>query len=283
MISLLKICEHLNGLLNTEENINYLIYSEAELHKAPKRKGNSVKKVIEGIATIVSSSIVPIQGLKLGTQTIAVEFAVPIDTSEMIDVNKGIEEIIDKHKQDINEVVSEPKIIHNLDGYVVTMTGTLAEVGEIQQQSAIGLMAPISFTITLNYFENGLNSLNQKLKFQFTQDSETKKEDITFTSMSIARTVIQDGGAFFNTNGVSKNYVQTTALSIELTLPATNSEFCKKFREFIRTGKNDKLDIIYSDDNENESEQYKMIFLTSNLQAQGVDNVGYTITLAEAL
>ncbi len=274
MISLLNICEKLNELLNTNKtNYAYKIYSESELHRTPKRVGNKVEQVLEGIATIISSSIVPVQGLKFGTQTIAVEIAVPIDTREMEDVSIGIENIVERYKQDINTLVSEP-ISYTIDKYVVTMTGTLADVGEQEQQSSIGLMIPISFTITLNYFLNGLNSLNQKLHYE--------NEEIKFTSLSIGRTVIQDGGAFSTTEGVSKNYVQTTALSIELTLPATtDSEFCGKFREFIRKGTSESFNITY-DDNGTE-ENYKMIFLTSNLQAQGVDNVGYTITLAEAL
>ena len=95
MISLLNICEKLNELLNTNKtNYAYKIYSESELHRTPKRVGNKVEQVLEGIATIISSSIVPVQGLKFGTQTIAVEIAVPIDTREMEDVSIGIENIL---------------------------------------------------------------------------------------------------------------------------------------------------------------------------------------------
>ncbi len=273
MISLLNICEKLNELLNEDlTDFEYKIYGDAELHKIPKRQGNEVKEVVEGIATIISSSIVPIQGLKLGTQTIAVEFAVPINTREMTE--EGIESIVERYKAKINAIVSEPKIFNDLDGFVVTMTGTIAEVGEVQQQSSIGVMIPIDFTITLNYFENGLNSLNQKLLYN--------DEEIPFTSLSIGRAVIQDGGATSYSNGVAKNYVQTTALAIEINLPAIkDNAFCNLFRSFLRYGVSTKFQIEYLDNGE--STKYWVIFLTSNLQAQGVDNVGYTITLAEAL
>ena len=274
MISLLNICEKLNELLNTNKTkYTYKIYSESEFYRTPKRVGNKVEQVLEGIATIISSSIVPVQGLKFGTQTIAVEIAVPIDTREMEDISIGIENIVERYKQDINALVSEP-ISYTIDNYVVTMTGTLAEVGEQEQQSSIGLMIPISFTITLNYFLNGLNSLYQKLYFN--------NEEIKFTGMSLARNVIQDGGVFSDSSGVTKNYVQATGLAIELTLPATSdSTFCSRFREFLRDGNNNPFSIKYIDNALEKT--YKMIFLTSNLRAQGVDNVGYTITLAEAL
>ncbi len=285
MISLDKIIDQINNLLNENANgYKYSIYSDAELHHKPRREENDI--VIEGIATLINSSVVPVSELKIGTQTISVELTIPIDTRDMEDESVGIQDIVKNYKQDIDSLVSSPQNI-TIENYVCTFIGTLAEVGEVQQSSSIGVSIPISFTISLNYFVDGVNSLNEKLFFEEAEQSE----EIKYTSMSFGRTVIQDGGAFSsdisNNFGVAKNYVQTTALSIELVMPAlTNSNFCSKFFNFLLYGTNNKFRVRlcrYNADGTNYGRAYDVIFLSSNEQAQGVDNVGYTITLAEAL
>ena len=279
MINLLNICTFVENQLRAKSNYKrkYNIYAEAEYHKQAERVGNTIETFIEGIATTINSSIVPVSGLNFGTQVIGFELAIPIDHEAMY--LEGIETIVNAYKQDIDAFVSNPQTT-TLNGYVVTVTGTLAEVGEPQTQSNIGLMIPIDFTLTFNYFENGVNSTQEELIYF--------GKEIKFTSLSFGRTVIQDGGAFNNTNGTAKNYVQTTALSIELVMPAlSDCAFCKKFYNFLLTGENEPFDIRYRNKaltpNADDAEVYTVIFLSSNLQAQGVDNVGYTITLAEAL
>ena len=279
MINLTNICTYIENQLRAKSNYirKYNIYADAEYHKKAVRTGNTVETFIEGIATTLNSSIVPVQGLNFGTQVIGFELAIPIDHEAMLE--EGIETIVNTYKQDIDAFVSNPQTT-TLNNYVVTVTGTLAEVGEPQTQSNIGLMIPITFTLTFNYFANGVNSMQEELMYF--------GEEIKFISMSFGRTVIQDGGAFSNTNGIAKNYVQTTALSIELVMPAlSDSLFCNKFYNFLRTGENTPFEISYRNKaltaDENAVEVYNVIFLSSNSQAQGVDNVGYTITLAEAL
>lgn len=274
MITLSTICDKLNDLLSNE-NYNYKIYADGAFHSQPKRIGNNIEKIIEGIATIVNSSIVPVQGLKFGSQTISVELVIPINTKQAEETS--IEEITQTYKTDINKLL-EPTTLE-LDGYVATLLATIPEVGEIEQTSSIGLMIPITFNVEINYFLNGVNSLNEKL-YYITPTYE--EEEIHFTAMSLARTVIQDGGAFSNSNGVSKNYIQTTALAIELVAPAlTDSEFCERFKRFLFDGNCASFGIRYKSGST--IRQYEMIFVTSNEQVQGTDNVGYTISMAEAL
>ena len=284
MINLAKITEKLNELLNAQANgYSYLVYSDAELHRAPTRNGNTVETVIEGISTLINSSIVPVTGLKIGTQTIGVSLAIPIDTRGMQDITQGISKIVERYKEDIDTVVSTPQTF-SIEGILCNLVGTLAEVGDVEQKSSIGVMVEISFTITLNYFANGVNSTNQKLYYVV----DGANEEIPFTSLSIGRNVVQDGGAFSNSKGIAKNYVQTTALAMEFTMPALmDNKFCELFRRWLLKGNSDKFTIKYNngygEDKADSWEVYEMIFLTSNLQAQGVDNVGYTISLAEAL
>lgn len=278
MISLDKIIDQINILLNKNANgYKYSIYSDAELHHKPTREENDI--VIEGIATLINSSVVPVSELKIGTQTISVELTIPIDTRDMEDENVGIQDIVKKYKQDIDSLVSNPQTItikNKPKNYVCTFIGTLAEVGEVQQSSSIGVSIPISFTISLNYFINGVNSLDETLYYK---PDPTTFIVIPYTSMSFGRVVIQDGGPFSDTKGVSKNYMQSSALSIELTMPALNdNSFCKIFRDFLMNGINNPITI-----KKNGSADYRMIFLTSSQQSQGIENVGYTITLAEAL
>ena len=120
MVSLAKITEKLNTLLYNSKESNellykdsrdysYMIYSDAELHHEPVRNGNEVKTVIEGIATLISSSIVPVTGLKIGTQTVGISLAIPIDTRGMQDITQGISSIVQKYKEDIDNVVSAPQ------------------------------------------------------------------------------------------------------------------------------------------------------------------------------
>ncbi len=285
MVSLAKITEKLNTLLNEKASgYSYKIYSDAELHHEPVRNGNEVKTVIEGISTLISSSIVPVTGLKIGTQTVGVSLAIPVDTRDMQDITEGISSIVQKYKEDIDNVVSVPQTFE-IDNTLCNFIGTLAEVGDVEQKTSIGVMVEISFTITLNYFANGVNSTNQKLYYI---NGSGKQEEIPFTSLSIGRNVVQDGGAFSNTNGIAKNYVQTTALAMEFTMPALkDNEFCELFRQWLLKGNSNKFTVKYNngygEDKVDSWEKYEMMFLTSNLQAQGVDNVGYTISLAEAL
>ena len=187
--------------------------------------------------------------------------------------------IIQTYKNDIDAYVSKPQT-KPLGDNVVSIVGTLAEVGEVETRQSIGLMIPITFTVTFNYFKNGINSANEELYYVV----DGKEEKIHYTSMSIARVVVQDGGAFSDTDGIAKNYVQTTSLSIELSVAAlTDNDFGKRFRDFLFTGNNTPFTIKHENIITGEKNVYTMLFLTSNEQAQGIDNIGYSITLAEAL
>ena len=276
MFSLKDICETVEVLLNNNsQGIVFAIYADGETHQKPKRKGNTVKKIIEGTMQRVGSSIVPVSGLKVGTQSLYIEIAIPLDP-KTAEEEGGIENTVNAYKGIIDNIVAEPRT-QSIQGYLTTLTGTYAEALEIQQTS-IGLMIPLTFTLELNYFLNGVNSMYEKLYYN--------NKEIYFTSMSIGRNVIQDGGAFSNSNGIAKNYVQNTALSIEITLPALNNgtnDFYARFREFLFDGNEEPFELTYTNSTTNTNRTYRMIFLTSNSQSQGVQNVGYTITMAEAL
>jgi hypothetical protein len=276
MISLIDITKKINNLLGNK----YTLYTDASLYFEPTREGNDVKSSIIGISTLISSSIVPVDGLSIGTETIGFELLIPVDTRVMEDTTEGIEEVIKPYKADIDSLVSTPNTL-TFDNYVCTLKGTLAEVGEVQQKPNVGVAVSLSFTITLNYFANGVNSLNEQLFLLEKKENIEYETRIPFTSLSFGRTVVQDGGAFSDTEGVAKNYIQSTALSIELLMPAlSDNKFCELFREFLFNGESAPFTIRYKGVM---NKDYRVVFLTSNEQVQGIENVGYTITLAEAL
>lgn len=308
-ISLEKFVEQLNTELNTASTsagagVVFDIVADGEEYKKPTRSGNDVTIYTQGSAVVLESNIVPAQGITVLTETIGIVIGVPIKdgerlvgddengyTPERIPYNESILPV----KNILTEYFSQ---IHtgtittsgtSAKTYSTSFVGSQPQASEIDIRANIGLSIEYSLYITYVVILNGLNS--QDIKVYFGSGTPTVYEQIPCTTCTITRVPTQDGGAFANSNGVSKIYNANTALEIDLSVPAlTNSVLTKKYFDFLFKGADETFSVKVEypklqgeSGNGNNTVTYTMRFAQGNIAMDGVKNVGQSITFVEAL
>lgn len=274
MIDISQLLNYINAQLNANAPANtvFEIYADGGDYKPPKRQYNTLTTYIQGVGYIADSSILPVNGLSIATQTLSVSIAVPIDP------NAPTEQSLDPIRNALSAFISTPKAtaLDDEDGrtYSVSVYGSSPTAGEIAQRSNLGLLITYGINIYFSFIQNGINSLDCVLTFE--------GEQVPFTEMTVAVSPVLDGGAVSSSNGGAGNYATVFALEIQLSVPAlTDSVLTTDFARFLLFKQYAVYDVslTYNGITSN----YSMIFATSNITARGVENIGQSITLVEAI
>ena len=273
MIPLSEIVSQLNaGLNNNTAGITFNIVADSGEYIPPTRNLNNVTEYIQGAAEITDSDIVPVQGLVIVSETVNVEIGVAIDPDEPNTTsNEPIRNIISAYlsKPQVTQMTDE-----NGNVYSVSMFGSQPTTGDLALRDNYGYSITYEFSIEYTFIENGINSYNVTIEFE--------GEAVPFTDFTITRTPVMDGGAFSNSNGTAKNYVAVTGLEISFSVPAlTDSVLTQEFISYLLTGTQAIYNISLGINGNTQS--YNMIFAQSNASLSGVDNMGLSISLVEAL
>lgn len=290
MISIQTIAERLTEKLNAlaPDNVEFVIMGDGGNYVPSIRKprSNTVIQRVDGEADIIESTITPINGIIVATQTVGVSVCVRIDKS------KGFDESVRYIREAIATYMSTPDVFNdtvtddkgNEQTYTVTMYGSQPEAGSREVRQNYGDSIDYNWVCNFSIVQNGVNSQNQSVTFE--------GEPIPFTSLVLTRVPVTDGGAFSNTNGVAKSWHSTTALQVTVTVPAlTNNNLTKEHADYVINGTEKVYDVVIkfseltTTDGEgnitvNENKK-RMIFDVGSITAQQINNVGMEINLLE--
>lgn len=294
MISIETISERLTGKLNElvpeSENIEFVIMGDGGnyIPSVRKPRTNTILQRIDGQADIIESTITPVNGIIVATQTVGVSVCVRIDKS------KGFDESVRVVREVISKYMSAPDVFsYVVDGndgskqtYVVTMYGSQPEAGSREIRQSYGDSIDYNWICNFSIVQNGVNSQAQSITFE--------GEPVPFTSLVISRVPVTDGGAFSNTNGVAKSWHSTTALQVTVTMPAlTNNKLTQEHADYVINGTEKVFDVVIKFSELKETDESgtatvkenakKMIFDVGTITAEQINNVGMEINLIEWL
>lgn len=298
MITLQDLTKEINEKLNNLSGILFKINPDGDEYKHARLENNELKdNYIQGTAISLNSSIVPIDGIIIQSQTVGVEIVVPIETGrELVEKEDGSSVMQDVVYQSSFEPVrqvlatfssqaySESITDTNNKTYKVTYTVTAPRAGDIMIRDQVGLSITYQFTCNFAIIQNGVNTRDVVIEF------EGKK--VPFSQFSMVRTAINESGAFNGSNGSALNYTAVTGLQIDLSVPAlsdSDSIITKEHFDFIKTGVikqyqvSVKLGVKDDEDEDEEATIYTMQFGECNVSGQGTDNLGQSIKLVQAL
>lgn len=266
-----KLNEDLNALF-TQSNIEFDIKEDTGNYKKATRVYNDKTYYINGIASITDSSITVINGLQVAQQTVGVTIAVPIDH------DKPVSESIEPYRVVITKLTqtakASPMTDENGKNFLVTSYGTQAVAGERAQTTEVGDFLPYSFSMFYSFIQNGVSSFDTTMTFE--------GESVPFTEMSPSISPIMDAGVMSDTDGGAVNVPTGEAFQITLSVPAlTNSTLTSEFAQFIINKKRAVYDVTLLFCGVEKA--YKMLFGQSNYTARGVEGVGLSITLVDAM
>lgn len=294
MISIETISERLTGKLNElvpeSENVEFVIMGDGGnyIPSVRKPRTNTILQRIDGQADIIESTITPVNGIIVATQTVGVSVCVRIDKS------KGFDESVRVVREVISKYMSAPDVFsYVVDGndgskqtYVVTMYGSQPEAGSREIRQSYGDSIDYNWICNFSIVQNGVNSQAQSITFE--------GEPVPFTSLVISRVPVTDGGAFSNTNGVAKSWHSTTALQVTITMPAlTNNKLTQEHADYVINGTEKVYDVVikFSELQETDGSgtatvkenAKRMIFDVGTITAEQINNVGMEINLIEWL
>lgn len=290
MISIQSIADRLTTDLNAlvPDNVEFVIMGDGGNYVPSIRKprSNTVIQRVDGEADIISSTITPVNGIIVATQTVGVSVCVRIDKS------KGFDESVRHIREAIATYMSTPVVFNdtvtddkgNEQIYTVTMYGSQPEAGSREVRQNYGDSIDYNWICNFAVVQNGVNSQNQSITFE--------GEQVPFTSLVLARVPVTDGGAFSNTNGVAKSWHSTTALQVTITMPAlTNNKLTQEHADYVINGTEKVYDVVikFSELQETDGSgtatvkenAKRMIFDVGSITAQQINNVGMEINLLE--
>lgn len=297
MITLKSLTDIINNklkLINPE--INFKINPDGDEYKAPSLEKNAVvDNFIQGTAILLNDSIVPVDGITILSQTVGIEFVVPVKSGrELVEQEDGSSVMQDVVYQSSFEPIRQAlatlsaqaykdSVIDD-DGkttYAVSYTVTAPKAGDIMLRDAVGLSITYQISINFAIVQNGINTRNICVKFEDT--------DVLFTNITIGRTAIMESGAFNGSGGNALNYPAVTALSIELAVPALSDSYITQehlawllFGEMKIYTVELGFSAVELGSSENKT-KFNMYFGECCAAGQGIDNIGQSIRLVEAL
>lgn len=283
MIDINVIAQRLTTKLNenTKSGLAFVIMADGGNFIPDTRKPNTneILRYINGEANIIDSTITPVNGVTVITQTVGVSVLVRIDQT------LGFDESVKEVRNAISAYTSKPDVFgYEVPGqgtFTVSMYGTQPEAGTREVRPQYGDSVDYSFTCYFTIIQNGVNSSDQKIYFE--------NEPIPFTTMTISRVPIEDGSAFSDSNGSAKSWISSTALQISLVVPAlSDNALTQAFSDYLLNGTYAVYDVdvqltTLTTDGVTNSNQKRMRFGVGNMSMETINNVGMTINLIEAL
>lgn len=288
MIPFTKLLDNINNALNDiaeGSGLSFAVLLDGGYYTPPKRVYNVVPTIIEGVAKVIDSAIVPVNGLSIGTQTAQLEVVVKIDTDNMPAENSflPVREILSKFastpsvaliKLEDDTTLADDTTLTDDTKFSVTMYGSQPQAGPLMIRPEVGLSITYSLNIFFSYVQGGINSLDLKISFN--------GEAVGFTEANIVVTPVVESGALSESSGGARNYPTAYALEISLSAPSLeNDAFTQAFAQFLLT----KQTVVYpvTVAYAGITSSYNMIFGQGNITASGVNNIGQSITLIEYL
>ena len=276
MIQINELVEKINeGLNANRQNVLFAIRSDTGDYMPPKRELNEVISYVNGVAQLTDSETIPIQGVKVVTQTLQLTFVVKLED------DAPSETFIEPVRKALEEYFTDDKIdvLTDEDGisFTVASYADIPTTGQIMLTAGPGLSVQFPFNVYYNFIENGVSSLSCKLLF----DGEL----IPAMSATITRSPVMDSLPYSQTDGVSKGVTVSTAINVEFTAPTLKNAhplFAAAYA-YLKSGTPVVHTLTLEYENETESAEYAVTFGTVSLSTEGIKNAVNSITLIEAV
>lgn len=278
MVELRTLAESIENGLNALSTLNSLgivfkIHSDAGEYKKARKTRTQKQRYTNGLLQIISSSVVPVQHLVVATLSAKLEIEVQLPNPDTDTA------IIVEHRAVLDEYFKSAtlQMLTDKEGktYSVSSGYSLASTGSVTNQSPLG--TNVTFTVMIDYamVQNGLNSS----EFSITLDGAT----IQYSSFTIDRTPAMDSAPYSDTNGAAHNEDISTALTFNLQIPATTTENAANsaLRDFVLDGDMEKVHTL-TVDIAGVSRSYSVLFASTNISINGIQNAGYTVKFVEA-
>ena len=289
MITLQYLTNTINAQLNTLSDIQFKINPDGDEYKGARLENNViVDDYIQGTAILLNSSIVPVEGIIIQSQTVGVEIVVPVKTGrELVEQEDGSSIMQDVVYQSSFEPVRQvlatlasqaynDTIESDSKTFRVTYTVTNPRAGDIMIRDQVGLSITYQFTCNFAIIQNGVNTRDVEIEFEGVK--------IPFSQFSIIRTAINESGAFNSSQGSALNYTAVTAVQIDLSVPAlSDSNITTEHFDFLKNGIVKQYEVSIKFGSADTPKVFTMQFGECNVSGQGTDNLGQSIRLVEAL
>ena len=289
MITLQYLTNTINAQLNTLSDIQFKIYPDGDEYKGARLENNVVvDDYIQGTAILLNSSIVPVEGIIIQSQTVGVEIVVPVKSGrELVEQEDGssiMQEVVYQSSfEPVRQVLAtlasqayNDTITNDSKTFKVTYTVTNPRAGDIMIRDQVGLSITYQFTCNFAIIQNGVNTRDVEIKFEGVK--------VPFSQFSIVRTAINESGAFNNSGGSALNYTAVTAVQIDLSVPAlSDSNITTEHFDFLKNGIVKQYEVSIKFGTNDTPKVFIMQFGECNVSGQGTDNLGQSIRLVEAL
>lgn len=289
MITLQYLTNTINTQLNGLSDIQFKINPDGDEYKGARLENNVVvDDYIQGTAILLNSSIVPVEGIIIQSQTVGVEIVVPVKTGrELVEQEDGssiMQEVVYQSSfEPVRQVLAtlasqayNDTITSDSKTFKVTYTVTNPRAGDIMIRDQVGLSITYQFTCNFAIIQNGVNTRDVEIEFEGVK--------VPFSQFSIVRTAINESGAFNSSEGSALNYTAVTAVQIDLSVPALgDSNITTEHFDFLKNGVVKQYEVSIKFGTNDTPKVFTMQFGECNVSGQGTDNLGQSIRLVEAL
>lgn len=282
MINLNSIAENIESGLNAsmpDRNITFHIWTDVGKYEKPVRTGNAVKVILPGLLTCTSSSNTTASGgLVLGLQSLLLQIKFPQRKPR----TSPDEEKEDDYQfvQDIRELLdayfAANKTFAVTDGnttYKVGMSYGISVSGTAELGNHFATSYELSVYINLLYAENGVNSRDVTAQFDGVP--------VNFETANPARSATVSTDVYSSSGMISSNLVNSTAFTIDCTIPATTNEVTMQFVEYLLKGKANTAHFVKLTWGTAAEKIFLMTMKDIQASVSGVENVGLVLPLVE--
>lgn len=196
------------------------------------------------------------------------------------DEQTGVYVFVEKIKNIVNDYLKVNKVesftdLHTGKTYACGYVYTLSRTGESGDSPIIGEYVPFEAYIAINIVQNGINSKDITL--------ELDGESVSFQTLYPGRKSVQSGAVFSDGTGASRAFATSTALSFDVSLPATTGTVTEQFNDFLTGGEMNIAHFVRFQFGADSETYYLMTFGDIGTSVQGVTNAGLTLPLVEAV
>lgn len=288
MIEINAVAKRIENGLNTaiensstfDKNISFKIWSDLGKYLKPRREGNTVKYILNGVLTAASSANTTANGgLVMGVQSYRLDILIPQQhprtlpegiSQEDYDFVTEVRALIDTYFK-ANETVT---FTEDNVTYVTGISYGTAISGIPGIDSPIGADFTLSVFLTLSYTENGINSRGISIQF------DGVPVNFETATPERAATIYADT---YSGNYIAKNIVTSTVFSLECLLPSTTNEVTTQFVQYLLDGKPNTAHFVKVTWANVEEKMFFMMMEKINANISGVNTVGLTIPLIEVV
>lgn len=282
MINVNTIAENIENGLNAafaDPNIALHVWTDVGKYEKPVRTGNSVKVTLPALLTCISSSNTTASGgLVLGLQSLLLQIRFPQRKPRTSPDEEPEEDyaFVEQMRDLLDAYFSANKTFAIEDGdttYKVGMSYGISVSGTAELSNHLAPSYELDVNINLLYAENGVNSRDVTAQFDGVP--------VNFETANPARSATVSTDVYSSSDLIATNFVNSTAFSVDCTIPATTNEVTMQFVEYLLKGKANTAHFVKLTWGTAAEKVFLMTMKDIQASVSGVENVGLVLPLME--